>query len=136
MARFVDVETPYSPGEKGMLEQNLLFARACVGDCFMRGEVPFASHLFFTQPGILDDDVPEERERGILAGKDLIEALPGVTTVVYTKLGVSSGMRYGIQRAKEAGRKTEYMELEEGWEEEERQLAKKHSHAKAWGFNG
>jgi hypothetical protein len=34
----------------------------------LRGESPIASHLLYTQPGILKDDVPEERPLGIEAG--------------------------------------------------------------------
>ena len=56
-------------------------------DCLLRGEVPFASHLFYTQPGILDDNKPDERVFGIMAGKAIIEKL-NATTVVYTDLGI------------------------------------------------
>src|SRR3989344_4770220 len=101
MKKFVDVETPYSGESEEVVRKNLLYARACVRDCLNRGETPFASHLLFTQPGILDDNVSHEREIGINAGKDLIESLPGVVTVVYQDLGISDGMRYGIERAVE-----------------------------------
>jgi hypothetical protein len=102
----------------------------------MRGEVPFASHLFFTQPGILDDNIPLERNKGINAGKELIEALPNVVTVVYVDLGISQGMQYGIERAKQKGRKVEYRVLGKEWEAKELEVARKHSHASLWGFNG
>ena len=73
MTRFVDVETPYSGENDEEIMRNLLYARACVRDCFLRDEIPFASHLLYTQPGILDDNIPKEREMGIKAGKELIE---------------------------------------------------------------
>ena len=76
MTRFVDIETPYAAKSEEQLKRNLLYARACVRDSLIRGEVPFASHLLFTQPGILDDNIPKEREIGINAGKELIESLP------------------------------------------------------------
>jgi hypothetical protein len=42
--------------------------RAAVRDRILRGESPIASHLLYTQPGFLKDDVPEERHLGIEAG--------------------------------------------------------------------
>ncbi len=50
MVKFVDIETPYSAKDEKELRKNLLYARACVRDSLMRGEIPFASHLFYTQP--------------------------------------------------------------------------------------
>jgi hypothetical protein len=32
------------------------------------GEAPIASHLLYTQPGVLRDEIPEERRHGIDAG--------------------------------------------------------------------
>lgn len=52
MPKFVDIETPYMGRNEEELRRNLLYARACVRDSLMRGEIPFASHLFYTQPGI------------------------------------------------------------------------------------
>lgn len=135
MARFVDVETPYMGENEEQVRRNLLYARACVRDCLMRGETLFASHLFFTQPGILDDNIPNERNIGINAGKVLIESLPDIATVVYQDLGISKGMRYGIELAEKNGRPVEYRVLGEGWEEKELRIARGHSHAALWGLN-
>jgi hypothetical protein len=134
MVKFVDVETPYAGDNEERLRRNLLYARACVRDSLMRGEIPFASHLFYTQPGILDDNVPYEREKGINAGKELIESLPGIVTVVYKDLGVSRGMQFGIDRAINNGRDVKERFLGEGWEERELDFAKRHSHANLWGL--
>jgi hypothetical protein len=134
MARFVDVESPYMGSNEAEVKRNILYTRACVRDCLFRGEVPFASHLFYTQPGILDDNVPKEREMGICAGKELIEGLPGIVTVVYQDLGISKGMQYGIVRAMQNKRAIEYRALGDNWEEKEKQIAEKHSHAKVWGM--
>ncbi len=136
MTKFVDIETPYSGKDEEEIRKNLFYARACVRDSLMRGETPFASHLFYTQPGILDDDIPLERNMGIIAGKNLIESLPGIVTVVYQDLGISRGMQYGIDRAEQNGRNIEYRILEDGWEAKELEVARKHSHALLWGFNG
>lgn len=105
--RLVIVETPYA----GDIERNVAYARACLRDCLSRGEAPFASHLLYTQPGILDDALPHERELGINAG--LIWGEAAELTAVYTDLGISSGMRYGIERAAKAGRPVEYRTLQE-----------------------
>lgn len=62
--RLVNVESPFS----GDIKENLEYARACVRDCLLRGEAPIASHLLYTQPGVLDDNESGEREWGIQAG--------------------------------------------------------------------
>lgn len=92
---------------------NILYARAAVRDSVLRGEAPIASHLLLTQPGILDDDVPEERRLGIEAGlawRDVADA-----SVVYIDRGVSGGMRYGMQLAAETGLPCEQRSLPGDW---------------------
>ena len=103
--RLVALESPFA----GDVAANLTYARACMKDCFDRGEYPFASHLLYTQEGILDDDIPEERRLGIEAG--LAWEKSADVTVVYTDLGITEGMEYGIERAHEAGRLVEVREL-------------------------
>lgn len=99
------IETPYA----GDIERNMAFARACMRDCLMRGEAPYASHLLYTQPGILNDDEPAERSLGMRAG--MAWGSLASKTVVYTDLGISGGMEYGIAKAIEAGRPVEYRTL-------------------------
>jgi hypothetical protein len=138
MTIFVDIETPYMGASRvealaiRQVQRNIRYARACVGDSLKRGEIPFASHLFFTQPGILDDNVLKERLRGINAGKELIEALPNIRTVVYTNLGISLGMQEGIERAKKNNRMVEYRTLGDDWEEKQIELENRHSQRNAW----
>lgn len=93
MMQLVIIESPYA----GDIQRNTEYARACVRDSLERGEAPIASHLLYTQPGILHDDDPAERQWGIDAGL----AWRGVAqkTVVYTDHGISDGMRYGIDAA-------------------------------------
>jgi hypothetical protein len=62
--RLVIIESPYA----GDIEANVEYARAAMRDSLNRGEAPIASHLLYTQPGILRDEVPEERQWGIDAG--------------------------------------------------------------------
>lgn len=93
------------------LEHNLNYARAAMKDCLQRGEAPYASHLLYTQDGVLDDTVPAEREWGIQAGfawRQVAEK-----TVVYTDLGISRGMEYGLLDASKRGCPIEMRSLPE-----------------------
>jgi len=89
----VILESPFA----GNVERNIDYARMCVRDSLSRGEAPIASHLLYTQEGILDDDVPEERIWGIDAGlawKEVAEK-----HIFYVDYGYSRGMEYAKQYA-------------------------------------
>jgi hypothetical protein len=107
----VILESPY---QGGLIARwlNVRFARACMRDCLMRGEAPIASHLLYTQRGVLNDDVPDERELGINAGHAWISSADAM--VVYMpKLGVvTPGMNIGIQKARAIGIPIEFRRLE------------------------
>lgn len=103
--RLVILESPYA----GDVEANVEYARACVRDSVLRGEAPIASHLLYTQPGILDDTVPAERQQGIDAG--LAWRAVAQASVVYTDRGISKGMEYGIAAARDAGIPVEFRSL-------------------------
>ena len=87
--------------------------RAALADCLRRGEAPFASHLLYTQPGVLDDLIPKERKQGIEAGLELAKRADA--TVVYADLGISKGMEWGIKAATEIDRPIEYRSLGMPW---------------------
>jgi hypothetical protein len=101
----VFIESPFA----GDVDTNTKFARACMRDSLARGEAPFAMHLLYTQEGILNDDIPEERAWGIEAG--FAWGKHASKTAVYTNLGITPGMELGIERAKQEGREIEYREL-------------------------
>lgn len=103
--RLVIVESPYA----GDVEKHVRYARECMADCLRRGDAPFASHLLYTQEGVLDDGVPAERLLGIEAG--LAWGAKAELTAVYTDCGISSGMKTGILRALAEGRSVEYRQL-------------------------
>lgn len=107
--RLVVIESPFA----GDVETNLAYVRACMADCLAQGESPFASHALYTQPGVLDDDDPEERHKGMMAGWDWMTKADAV--VVYTDLGISQGMRDGIERASKAGKPIEFRTIGGGW---------------------
>ena len=91
--KLVILESPYA----GDVEANINYARACLRDSLMRGESPLASHLLYTQCGVLNDDEPFERKRGIEAGLAWQEHAH--CSVVYYDRGISPGMVEGIRRA-------------------------------------
>lgn len=104
--RRVIIESPYA----GDTEENIRYGRAVMRDSLLRGEAPYASHLLYTQHGVLRDELPEERAHGIEAGfawREVAEA-----TVVYIDLGISKGMQYGIADSENHDIPVEYRSLE------------------------
>ncbi len=104
--RLVILESPFA----GDVDANVAYARSCVRDSLQRGEAPIASHLLYTQPGILDDTIPAERRQGIDAG--LAWRAVAQASVVYVDRGISPGMRYGISGALQAGIPVEFRSIE------------------------
>jgi len=108
--RRVVIETPLRADTDRQREANRTYACACCREALMvYHEAPFASHLLYDQPGLLHDNVPEERELGISAG--LAYVADADATVVYTDHGISDGMARGIDAAINAGRPVEYRRL-------------------------
>lgn len=103
--RLVILESPYA----GDIGANVEYARACLRDALLRGEAPIASHLLYTQPGVLRDEVPAERAYGIDAG--LAWRRVADASVVYVDRGITKGMQYGIDAATAAGKPVEYRRL-------------------------
>ena len=106
--KLVILESPFA-GDAATIERNIRYGRAAVRDSLLRGEAPIASHLLYTQPGILDDNKPDERQHGIDAGLAWRDVSHG--TVVYNDFGVSRGMLYGIERAEQSGKTVEFRQL-------------------------
>jgi hypothetical protein len=99
------IESPFA----GDVETSLRYVRACMADCLARGEAPFASHALYTQAGVLDDTIPEQRHLGIEAGLAWGEVAD--RTAVYVDLGMSAGMKLGVERAAKEGRPVVYRSL-------------------------
>lgn len=87
----VIIESPYA----GNVGRNVAYARRAMRHSVLRGECPIASHLLYTQPGVLDDAVPEERRMGIDAG--LAWRKVADYAVFYTDLGWSRGMLAALE---------------------------------------
>lgn len=126
----VIVESPYAGKDDTETKRNINYARSCVRDSLYRGEAPFASHLLYTQSGIIDDNIPKEREMGINAGLFLLKDAD--LTAVYMDLEISKGMEYGIRNAKENEREIEFRKLGENWEEEFEKFMNEHSQNSIW----
>ena len=103
----VQLESPFgAPTREGIIT-NVAYALIAMRDSLARGEAPFASHLLYTQ--MLDDQDPYERTEGIEAG--LVIGNDAALTAVYTDLGISRGMKYGIERAEAEGREIVWRRL-------------------------
>ncbi len=113
--KLVVVESPYA----GDIPRNVRYAQACMADCLKRGEAPYASHLLYTQPGVLRDEVADERRLGISAGFKWGERADIVA--VYTDLGITEGMQQGIWRAQEWRQPVQYRTLGGIWAKPERE---------------
>jgi hypothetical protein len=103
----VIIESPYA----GEVDRNIRYAQAALRDSLGRGEAPLASHLLYTQ--VLDDSVAEERAVGIDAASEFYDVVDRVA--VYEDLGISPGMKLGIERASEAGKPVTFRRIP-GWE--------------------
>lgn len=118
------IESRFAPinGHEGLtddeykfaISDNIAYAKLAMRDCLNRMEAPYASHLLFTQDGLLDDRDPDQRRIGIEAG--LIWGSKADQTAVYTDRGISKGMTQGIQRAKAEGRTIVYRSFPKGSE--------------------
>lgn len=97
----VIVESPFAGGFT-----NVKYSREALRDCLDRGESPFASHLLYTQKGVLDDTLPAERAKGIDAAIGWLEVCDYIA--VYVDLGVTPGMARGIIRAASLGKKIKF----------------------------
>lgn len=101
--KFAIIESPFA----GDVEQNVQYAKECMIDSINRGEAPFASHLMYTQ--FLDDDNERQRTIGINAGLEIAKRAD--LTAVYVDMGISRGMRLGIEAARIANREVVYRSL-------------------------
>ena len=84
--RLIILESPFA----GDVDANVIYARACLRACLLRGEAPIASHLLYTQEGVLDDLDSAQRALGIEAGLAWRARADGAA--FYVDRGWSQGM--------------------------------------------
>ena len=84
----------------GHVTENVRYGLRCLLDCFRRHEAPFAGHLLYAQPGVLNDTIPEERELGMVASAAWDHAAE--LAVVYVDRG-AAGMIRGVVRHRRHG---------------------------------
>lgn len=97
------VESPYA----GNISRNVQYARQLMKWCLNKKYAPFCSHLLYTQ--VLDDNIPEDREKGINAG---FAWHAGAKQVVFgVDYGFSGGMRQGLNWANENKIPIKYIRL-------------------------
>lgn len=110
MRKLVIIESPFrAKGWYGRW-QNVRYARACLRDSLLRGEAPFASHLLYTQSGVLRDSDELERKLGIESGWDWMKKADLVA--VYIDRGISGGMVSGEMLAHILNLPVEYRTLD------------------------
>ena len=108
---------------------NQRYARACLRDCLLRGEAPYASHLLYDQPGVLDDAVAAHRELGMHAG--FAWGLVGAKRVFYVDRGMSGGMVLGLSQARELRQRVEFRSLGGKWAGDAQEQARAQAAVKA-----
>jgi hypothetical protein len=99
------IESPYA----GDIEENVRYARECMTHSLSLGEAPIASHLLYTQEGILDDSIPEERALGIAAG--LAWRVVAERHAFYEDRGWSRGMLAALEILKKEGKSYEIRKI-------------------------
>lgn len=105
----VIIESPFRATPENSEADHIEYARRAMRDSILRGEAPFASHLLYTQEGILDDTIPSERTLGIEAGHAWMKHCSYVA--VYTDLGITPGMQEGIRHAERLDKTIYYRHL-------------------------
>lgn len=99
---------------------NEAYALACLYDSISRGEAPIVPHLYL--PRVLADE-GEGRKLGMRIGAHLIRGAQAL--VVYTDLGISSGMTGEITVAEKAGVKVEKRTVPAWLDEEQAEAFKR-----------
>jgi len=109
----VYIESPYAETEARSVEDHVEYAKLCMLDCLRRGEHPFSSNLLFPQvPEDLEPELSKEDKRTCMkAGMHWAEYAD--LRVIYTDMGISKGMEWGIAKAGALGQKIEYRKLGE-----------------------
>lgn len=93
--KLVYICSPY----RGEIERNLQYAKELTRIALENDFVPITPHLYLTQA--VNDEVPEEREKGMAAGKELLKRCKYI--LIGSKYGFSAGMLEEIEIAQKCG---------------------------------
>lgn len=93
----VYVCSPY----RGDTERNVTYAKELTRAVLEYGYTPITPHLYLTQA--LNDEIPKERELGLLAGQELLKHCEYI--LIGWRYGISDGMQQEIMIAREVGLK-------------------------------
>ncbi len=96
------LESPFA----GDVFNNVKYAQAVIHSLAHKGYAPSASHLIYTQ--MLDDTNEFDRKLGIDKGLDIAHAHDSIIAI---DKGVSTGMKYGVQRAINENRNYSFITL-------------------------
>lgn len=97
--RKVYICSPYRAKNGAELDRNIDYAQALTKQAIEAGLAPITPHLYMTQ--CLNEDKPEERAAGMVAGIVLLKSCDFV--IVGVKYGISEGMSREIQTAELLG---------------------------------
>lgn len=92
MNNLVYICSPY----RGEVKRNKEYARELTRAAIDNGFVPITAHLYLTE--VLDDGIPEEREKGMEAGRELLKQCSFI--LIGNRYGESEGMKGEIEAAK------------------------------------
>ena len=113
--KLVYIASPYS----GDVERNVAFAKAACRYAMNQGVTPIASHLLY--PQMLDDNIPVERELGLLFGLALLRMCDRILKVCEEVWVCGSELSSGMEQEIRAARQLQIplrrvSEQEIGWE--------------------
>ena len=94
------------PYTKTKYNRNLKRAADFCKEVTEKGHTPIAPHLYFTE--FLDDQIPEDRTKGIAMGMEILEKCDEVW-VFGSEEGVSEGMKAEIELAREKNKPVRIM---------------------------
>lgn len=84
---------------RGDTERNTEYAKELTRLALDNGYAPITPHLYLTQ--VLDEDVPEQREKGMAAGMAMLQQCSYI--LIGSRYGLSEGMMAEIDAAYGAG---------------------------------
>ncbi len=84
---------------RGNTERNTEYAKELTRLALDNGYAPITPHLYLTQ--VLDEDDPEQREKGMAAGTEMLKQCGYI--LIGSRYGLSEGMMTEIKAAYDAG---------------------------------